>query len=96
MSIDLQSFAFDTLFWTGALIVAVLALRRPVSRHFGARAAYALWALPFLRLILPPIVLPAAIAPEPVASVPIPLGGYGVAEIGGGGVRSIAPDAPAY
>lgn len=86
MSIDLQSFAFDTLFWTGALIVAVLALRRPVSRHFGARAAYALWALPFLRLILPPIVLPAAIAPEPVASVPIPLGGYGVAEIGGGGV----------
>ena len=86
MSIDLQSFAFDTLFWTGALIVAVLALRRPVSRHFGARAAYALWALPFLRLILPPIVLPAAIAPEPVASVPIPLGGYGVAETGGGGV----------
>tara|TARA_B100000678_G_scaffold173420_1_gene144700 strand:+ start:202 stop:1920 length:1719 start_codon:yes stop_codon:yes gene_type:complete len=86
MSVDLQSFAFDTLFWTGVLIVAVLALRRPVSRHFGARAAYALWALPFLRLVLPPIVLPASVAPETAPSVVVPIGGYGVAETGGGGV----------
>ena len=86
MSVDLQSFAFDTLFWTGVLIIAVLALRRPVSRHFGARAAYALWALPFLRLVLPPIVLPASIAPETAPSVIVPIGGYGVTETGGGGV----------
>ncbi len=63
MSIDLQSFAFETIAWTGALIALVLVLRRPVSRHFGAQAAYALWALPFLRLLMPPIVLPAEIAP---------------------------------
>ena len=86
MSIDLQSFALDTLVWTGGLIVAVLLLRRPVSRHFGARAAYALWALPFLRLMLPPIVLPASVAPASVTSVPVPIGGYGVAETGGGGM----------
>jgi len=66
MSVDLHSFAVETLFWTGVLIVAVLALRRPVSRQFGARAAYALWLLPFLRLVLPPIVLPAWLAPEAV------------------------------
>ena len=56
MSIDLQGFAFDTLLWTGALVAVVLVLRRPVSRHFGAHAAYALWALPVARLVLPPIV----------------------------------------
>ncbi|MBB3035119.1 M56 family metallopeptidase [Alteriqipengyuania lutimaris] len=86
MSIDLQSFAFDTLLWTGALIVAVLFLRRPVSRHFGARAAYALWTLPFARLILPPIVLPASIAPEAAPSVPMPIAGYVPTETGGGGL----------
>lgn len=63
----------DTLVWTGALIALVLVLRRPVARHFGPRAAYALWLLPFARLILPPIKLPAFLAPEqpdtPVAFV---------------------------
>ena len=37
MSIDLQSFAFETLLWTGALIALVLVLRRPVSRHFDVK-----------------------------------------------------------
>src|SRR5690606_6586736 len=51
------------------LIGLVLALRRPVGRFFGPQLAYALWALPFLRLLLPPSVLPASLAPapEPVA-----------------------------
>ena len=57
MSGDFQSFAVETLAWTGALIALVLVLRRPVTRHFGANAAYALWLLPFLRLMLPPIAL---------------------------------------
>ncbi len=56
-----------TLVWTGVLIVAVLALRRPVSRHFGPEVAYALWALPLLRLILPPVTLPAWMAPQTAA-----------------------------
>lgn len=53
----------DTLVWTGALIALVLVLRRPVAARFGARAAYALWLLPFARMILPPIELPAMFAP---------------------------------
>lgn len=54
----------DTLIATGALIGVVLILRRPVARWFGAPMAYALWALPLLRLALPPLVLPAWLAPE--------------------------------
>lgn len=70
-----------TLAWTGVLIAAVLVLRRPVARHFGPEAAYALWALPLFRLILPPVTLPAwmapppAVAPEPataIAEAPLP------------------------
>ncbi|MEP5938832.1 MAG: M56 family metallopeptidase [Erythrobacter sp.] len=53
----------DTLLWTAALIALVLVLRRPVARHFGPQMAYALWALPLFRLILPPIELPAWLAP---------------------------------
>lgn len=58
----------DTLVTTGALILLVLVLRRPVSRHFGPGMAYALWGLPLLRLFLPPLVLPAAPVPVPVAA----------------------------
>jgi len=64
-------FLFDTLLWTGLLIGFVLMLRRPVARHLGAGTAYALWALPALRLLIPPVTLPAWMAswlggtPEP-------------------------------
>ena len=37
------------------LVAAVLLLRRPVARLFGARAAYALWLAPALRLVQPPV-----------------------------------------
>lgn len=57
----------ETLVWTGALIAAVLVLRRPVASNFGPQAAYALWALPLLRLVLPPLTLPAWMAPEAAA-----------------------------
>lgn len=58
------NFLFDTLLWTGALIALVLILRRPAARLFGPQIAYALWALPLLRLVLPPIELPASFAPQ--------------------------------
>ena len=48
----------ETLVWTGALIAAVLMLRRPVTRYFGPQVAYALWLLPFARLVLPPLTAP--------------------------------------
>lgn len=54
----------DTLLWTGVLIGLVLVIRRPVARWFGPQMAYALWALPMVRLLLPPIELPAWLAPE--------------------------------
>ncbi len=44
------------------LILIVLLIRRPVARIFGARAAYALWLAPALRLVLPPLPDPAPIA----------------------------------
>lgn len=53
----------DTLVMTGALMLVVLLVRRPVGRWFGPHAAYALWALPMIRLVLPPLVLPG----EPVS-----------------------------
>jgi len=53
-----------TLVYTGLLIALVLLVRRPFSRWFGPQFAYALWALPALRLLLPPIELPASLAPQ--------------------------------
>ena len=54
----------DTLLVTGLLIAGVLILRRPVARTFGAQAAYSLWLLPLLRLVLPPLSLPASWGPQ--------------------------------
>jgi beta-lactamase regulating signal transducer with metallopeptidase domain len=54
----------ETLAWTGALIALVLMLRRPVAKWCGPQCAYALWALPAIRLVLPPLTLPAWMAPQ--------------------------------
>ena len=45
----------QTTLAVSTLIALVLLIRRPFARIFGAKAAYALWAIPFLRLILPPM-----------------------------------------
>ena len=52
----------DTLVMTGAIMALILLVRRPVGRWFGPGAAYALWALPMIRLVLPPLVLPESLA----------------------------------
>ncbi|WP_435417413.1 M56 family metallopeptidase [Parerythrobacter aurantius] len=62
----------DTLLWTGALLALVLVLRRPVARTFGPQAAYALWVLPFARLLLPTLTLPAWMNPSPASDTPLP------------------------
>ncbi len=59
-----------TLVWTGVLIALVLLARRRVTRWFGPEVAYALWLIPLARLILPPVVLPAWMAPRAAAPVP--------------------------
>jgi beta-lactamase regulating signal transducer with metallopeptidase domain len=45
----------ETLIAVTLLMAMVLLLRGPVARSFGAGWAYALWAVPALRLVLPPL-----------------------------------------
>jgi beta-lactamase regulating signal transducer with metallopeptidase domain len=45
----------ETLIGATLLMLLVLFIRRPVARLWGARFAYALWALPLLRMVLPAI-----------------------------------------
>jgi hypothetical protein len=49
------TYIVQTTFAVTLLIGAVLLVRRPFATAFGAKAAYALWAIPFLRLIMPPM-----------------------------------------
>ena len=56
------SWAVETLVATSLLMLVVLAVRGPVAKAFGPRIAYALWLLPALRMILPP--LPETVAPQ--------------------------------
>ncbi|MEQ6332041.1 M56 family metallopeptidase [Sphingobium sp. MK2] len=55
----------ETLIATSLLMALVMLLRRPVARWLGAGAAYSLWLLPLLRMMLP--VLPQEMAaPSPL------------------------------
>jgi beta-lactamase regulating signal transducer with metallopeptidase domain len=47
------------------VLLAVLLIRKPVAALFGARAAYALWLAPLLRLVMPPLPDTAPIAAPP-------------------------------
>ena len=47
--------AIEALIASTVLMVAVLCLRGVVRRSFGPDIAYALWALPALRMLLPPL-----------------------------------------
>jgi len=67
----MMDWLLDTIVWTAALIALVLLVRRPVARWFGPQTAYALWALPIMRLFLPPIELPAWMAPQQIPPVGI-------------------------
>ncbi|RVT40677.1 M56 family metallopeptidase [Sphingobium algorifonticola] len=51
----------EALIASALLMATVLVLRQPVMRFLGARAAYALWIVPALRFVLPP--LPDGAAP---------------------------------
>ncbi len=65
MTALIADWLIDTFVVTGLLNAAVLLVRRPVTRQFGPQVAYALWALPLLRMVMPPLVLPAWMAPSP-------------------------------
>lgn len=59
--------AIEAMVGSTLLMLLVLAVRRPVTHWFGAEWAYALWLLPVLRLVIPP--LPAN--PLPVSTVTV-------------------------
>ncbi|CAN5261968.1 hypothetical protein BH10PSE15_BH10PSE15_11390 [soil metagenome] len=66
--------ALQALAGSAVLMALVLAIRKPVRRAFGPDVAYALWALPLLRLCLPPVpqaIRHAAIAPVARVSEPL-------------------------
>ena len=47
--------ALQTSIAVTALMLIVLLVRKPFARHFGAKAAYALWLVPMARLFMPPM-----------------------------------------
>jgi bla regulator protein blaR1 len=51
------AWAIDTVIGVTMVMLLVLAVRRSVARHFGASWAYALWLLPLLRMLMPPLDL---------------------------------------
>jgi len=91
----MSTWLIDTALYTALLIALVLVLRRPVARHFGPTMAYALWALPLLRLLLPPLVLPASMAPAAEAA-PVALDASTVALLERAEALSAATVQPAW
>lgn len=61
-------FAIETTLGVTFLVMLVLLLRKPVATRFGASAAYALWALPIIRLVLPPLPSGWTIWPQSLAA----------------------------
>lgn len=53
----------ETLVGASVLMLIVLAARRPVAHWFGAGWAYALWLIPAVRFVLPPLPWPEAELP---------------------------------
>ncbi len=49
------AWSIETLVATTLLMLLVLAIRNPVRRAFGPNVAYALWLLPVVRMVLPPL-----------------------------------------
>jgi len=66
----IMDWAMQTGLAVSALIILVLLIRRPFAKAFGAKAAYGLWALPFIRLILPQITVPR-LFPQAEKAVPV-------------------------
>ncbi|WP_288986934.1 M56 family metallopeptidase [uncultured Sphingopyxis sp.] len=60
----------DTLVTTALLVLAVLLVRKPFARQFGPRLTYALWLVPALRLVLPPLPFADPVAVPAAATVP--------------------------
>ena len=60
----MSTWVFDSLLVTSALMAAILLVRRPVAKIFGAGVAYALWLIPAARMLMPSLTGEAALAGE--------------------------------
>jgi beta-lactamase regulating signal transducer with metallopeptidase domain len=69
------AWAIETMIAMSALALLVLALRRPVAARCGAGWAYALWLLPVLRLVTPPLELLSADLADALPPLIVTLGG---------------------
>lgn len=58
------AWAIEALLASTLLMALVLVIRAPVRRQFGPSIAYALWALPAVRLLLPPLPQLHSAAPQ--------------------------------
>ncbi|HTU11895.1 MAG TPA: M56 family metallopeptidase [Allosphingosinicella sp.] len=65
-----MTWLLSNMVWASAAMLLVLAIRRPFAACFGAGPAYALWLLPALRFVMPP--LPAWGAVELPTLIPPP------------------------
>ena len=73
------AWAAETLMAMSALTLLVLALRRPVATWCGAGWAYALWLLPVLRLVTPPIELLSPALADALPPLVVTIGGTAAA-----------------
>ncbi|HTG38843.1 M56 family metallopeptidase [Sphingomonas sp.] len=64
------AWAIETLVASTLLMLIVLVVRAPVRRAVGPQIAYALWSLPVLRMLLPP--LPEAWRGQALPTLPLP------------------------
>lgn len=60
----------DTLVTTALLVLVILVIRKPFARHFGPGLTYALWAVPALRLMLPPLPFADPVVAPVAAAMP--------------------------
>lgn len=88
----MTGWAAETLVTTTILMAVVLLVREPFAKLFGARAAYALWLIPLLRMVTPPLPvetpipqLTMGIVAGPAAGAPampmVPASGSAVGEL---------------
>ena len=77
----MTSWLVSTCAAVSGLLLVVLLARRPVARLFGAGWAYALWAVPALRVVLPPLNLLRPDIHLPAAAVFIPAAAGGTAPL---------------
>jgi bla regulator protein blaR1 len=84
------SYGLQTVIAVTVLITLILVARKHVARQFGAGVAYALWAIPVARLLLPPLSMPSSLVSVLGITTPAPIRTW-TAEIAPTIVRSPEP-----